>query len=224
MTAITNDSTLFQTLGLSRELAQKSTSELQMADFLDLMVTELTHQDPFKPMENSELASQISQFATVSGIEQLNSSFSDLSGSLLSDQSLQAANLIGRRVLAPLSGGYLESGGSINGVVGLDDPASDVTVSIYNTNGALVRELDLGTQAKGEVHFSWDGSNGSGEFLPSGQYQISVNASVKGEATTPYLLTEAEVGSVTIAPGGQGLNLNLRGLGSIPLSDVAEIR
>ena len=224
MTAITNDSTLFQTLGLSRELAQKSTSELQMADFLDLMVTELTHQDPFKPMENSELASQISQFATVSGIEQLNSSFSDLSGSLLSDQSLQAANLIGRRVLAPLGGGYLESGGSINGVVGLDDSASDVTVSIYNAGGALVRELDLGTQAKGEVHFSWDGSNGSGEFLPSGQYQISVNASVKGEATTPYLLTEAEVGSVTIAAGGQGLALNLRGLGSIPLNDVAEIR
>ena len=110
MTAITNDTTLFQTLGLSRELQRKSSDELQLEDFLDLMVTELTHQDPFKPMENSELASQISQFATVSGIDELNTRFSDLSGSLLSDQSLQAANLIGRSVLVPLGGGYLETG------------------------------------------------------------------------------------------------------------------
>lgn len=67
MTAISNDTTLYQTLGLSKELQQKSSDALQLEDFLDLMVTELTHQDPFKPMENSELASQISQFATVSG-------------------------------------------------------------------------------------------------------------------------------------------------------------
>ena len=224
MTAITNDNTLYQTLGLGKELQQKSSSELQLEDFLDLMVTELTHQDPFKPMENSELASQISQFATVSGIDELNDKFSDLSGSLLSDQSMQAANLVGRNVLVPLGGGYLETGGSVDGVVGLNDPASGVTVSVYNAGGALVREIELGTQTKGEVRFSWDGTTDSGDFAPAGQYQIKARASTNGEEFSPYVLTEAEVSSVSIGSAGQGLALNLKGLGPISFNDIAEIR
>ncbi|MCP4285639.1 MAG: flagellar hook assembly protein FlgD [Gammaproteobacteria bacterium] len=224
MTTITNDSTLYQTLGLNQQLEQKSSDELQLEDFLDLMVTELTHQDPFKPMENSELASQISQFATVSGIDELNSSFSDLSGSLLSDQSLQAAGLVGRKVLVPLGGGYLETGGTVNGVVGLNDPASDVTVAVYDSGGALVREIELGTQTKGEVSFSWDGTTDSGDYAPAGQYQIEARASVNGEASSPYVLTEAEVSSVSIGAAGQELALNLKGLGPISFNDVAEIR
>jgi len=224
MTTITNDSTLYQTLGLNQQLEQKSSGELQLEDFLDLMVTELTHQDPFKPMENSELASQISQFATVSGIDELNSSFSDLSGSLLSDQSLQAAGLVGRNVLVPLGGGYLETGGTVNGVVGLNDPASDVTVAVYDSGGALVREIELGTQTKGEVSFSWDGTTDSGDYAPAGQYQIEARASVNGETSSPYVLTEAEVSSVSIGAAGQGLALNLKGLGPISFNDVAEIR
>ena len=224
MTTITNDSTLYQTLGLSRELAQQSTSELQMADFLDLMVTELTHQDPFKPMENSELASQISQFATVSGIEQLNSSFSDLSGSLLSDQSLQAAHLVGHDVLVPFNTGYLETGGSIDGVIGLSDSVGDLSVSIYNEAGALVRELPLGTRPRGEVNFSWDGMTSDGQPAPPGRYGIVAQAEVDGETVAPYLLTQAKVSSVSIGTGGQGLELNLQGLGTISFDDVAEIR
>ncbi|MCB1867457.1 MAG: flagellar hook assembly protein FlgD [Gammaproteobacteria bacterium] len=224
MTAITNDTTLFQTLGLSKELQQNAGSELQLDDFLELMVTELTHQDPFKPMENSELASQISQFATVSGIDELNDKFSNLSGSLLSDQSMQAANLIGRRVLVPLGGGYLETGSSIDGVIGLSDPASNLTVSVYNAGGALVREMQMGTQTKGEVRFSWDGLTDAGEYAPAGQYQISARASANGEEFSPYVLTEAEVNSVSIGSAGQGLALNLKGLGPISFNDVAEIR
>lgn len=224
MTAINSDNTLFQTLGLTQELEQQKNNDLQLEDFLELMVTELTHQDPFKPMDNSELATQISQFATVSGIDELNESFTGLSGSLLSDQSLQAANLVGRDVLVPVNGGYLEAGGSIDGVVGLESSASDVTVSVYDSSGALLREIILGTQPKGEVNFSWDGLMDNGEYAPPGQYQISAQAMVDGEAVAPYILTEARVSSVSIGSAGQGLALNLLGLGAVAFDDVAEIR
>lgn len=224
MSAITSEANLYQTLGLAQELEKQNSNELQIEDFLNLMVTELTHQDPFKPMDNSELASQISQFATVSGIDQLNESFSDLSGSLVSDQSLQAANLVGRQVLVPINGGHLDNGGSIDGVVGLDSSASEVTVGVYNAAGALLREINLGTQPKGEVKFSWDGLMDNGEFAPPGKYQLSAEASIDGESIAPYLLTQAQVNSVSIGAPGQGLALNLNGLGTISLNDVAEIR
>ncbi|MCB1759832.1 MAG: flagellar hook assembly protein FlgD [Gammaproteobacteria bacterium] len=224
MSAISNDTSIFQSLGLTGSKVEKTGNELQLEDFLELMVTELTHQDPFKPMENSELASQISQFATVSGIDELNDSFEGLSGSLLSDQSLQAANLVGRDVLVPLNGGYLETGGSIKGVIGLNDPASDVTLSVYDSSGVLVREMNLGTQDQGELQFSWDGLNDFGEFAPAGQYQITASANVNGDETSPYILTQARVDSVSIGAAGQQLALNLEGLGPVAFADVAEIR
>jgi flagellar basal-body rod modification protein FlgD len=215
---------LYQTLGLSRELEAKKDNSLQLEDFLELMVTELTHQDPFKPMENSELATQISQFATVSGIDELNSSFSGFSDSMISDQALQAANIVGRHVLVPVNSGNLELGGSINGVVGITEPASDVTVRISDASGALIKEIRLGTQTKGEVNFSWDGLDESGEAVAPGQYKVEASAKVDGETVTPYTLLEAQVNSVSIGGVGQGLTVNLAGLGPVSFSSVAEIR
>ncbi len=222
MTTVSAD--VYAALGLGGSTTEtQSSNELQMQDFLDLMVTELTHQDPFKPMENSELGSQISQFATVSGIDKLNESFSGLQSSLLSDQALQAANLVGREVLVPTSVGYLENGGSINGVVGLDASAANVTVRVSSATGELIREISLGTQDKGEVNFSWDGFDDAGAAVPPGKYQISAHASVDGESINPYTLMAASVESVSIGAPGQPLALNLLGLGTISFSDVAEI-
>jgi len=223
MSIITNDTELYETLGLARELEQTKDDELALEDFLELMVTELTHQDPFKPMDNTELATQISQFATVSGIEELNDSFSNLSGSLLSDQALQASNLVGREVLAPIDTGYLTTGSTIDGVIGLYSSASDVVVRVTNSAGALVRELNLGTQSKGEVAFSWDGITDSGEYAPAGQYQVTAQAFSDGEPIVPYTMLKAKVSSVSLGAPGQGMALNLEGLGTISFQDVAEI-
>jgi flagellar basal-body rod modification protein FlgD len=223
MSVINNDTEIFSNLGLTREAEQTKENTLEMEDFLELMVTELTHQDPFKPMENSELATQISQFAAVSGIDELNNSFTGLSGSLLSDQALQAANLVGHDVLAPIGTGYLPSGGSVDGMVGLYSPASNVTVRITDSAGALVRELSLGTQSKGEVAFTWDGITDNGTHAPPGQYQISAQATQDGEPIVPYTLIKARVNSVSLGGAGQEMALNLEGLGPISFNDVAEI-
>ncbi len=224
MNTIATETDLYQTLGLARELEQQKEDNLQLEDFMNLMVTELTHQDPFKPMDNTELATQISQFATVSGIDKLNSSFSTLTDSMLSDQSLQAANLVGRDVLVPTGGGYLSTGGTIDGVVGLDSQASNLILSVYNPSGVLVREISMGSQPKGEVSFSWDGLMDNDEYADAGQYQITAQAMVDDKPVTPYLLMEARVGSVSIGGPGQGLALNLNGLGTVSFNDVAEIR
>ncbi len=224
MSMIETDTNLYQTLGMASPEAKPSSSQLQLEDFLNLMITELTHQDPFKPMENTEMATQISQFATVSGIEQLNTSFSGLSGSLLSDQSLQAANLVGREVLAPIDQGYLEAGETIDGVIGLPEAVSDLTVSVYTPGGSLVREIPLGTKQKGEAIFHWDGMTDEGVPAAPGAYRLDVRGESNGEIVAPYMLTQAKVSSVSLGAGGQGLQLNLEGLGSISFEDVAEIR
>ncbi|HEB97664.1 MAG TPA: flagellar hook assembly protein FlgD [Sedimenticola thiotaurini] len=225
MNAVDSSTDIYQSLGLTgREAEQASTNELTQKDFMKLLVTELTHQDPTKPMDNKELASQISQFSVVSGIDQLNDSFADFSSSMISDQALQASGLVGRDVLVPVNSALLETGGTIRGVVGLDGSAADVRVLVQDGSGALVREIDLGTQPKGEVSFTWDGQRDDGSYAPPGQYLITAQASRDGSQIAPYVLTQASVDSVSVGGEGQGLALNLRGLGAIAFKDVAEIR
>ena len=223
MSNVSNDSDVFASLGLIQQKQQTAHNELKMEDFLDLMVTELTHQDPFKPMDNSELASQMSQFATVSGIDDLNDGLSSLVKSLTSDQGLQAAGLVGHRVLVPVDSGHLQTGGSVSGVVKLDSSASNLTVRVTSPNGALVREIELGTRNEGDVTFTWDGSSDFGDFAPPGQYRFTVTAERDGEPFAPPVLMSAKVSSVSLGGPGQGVALNLEGLGSIALQDVAEI-
>ncbi|MEW8065055.1 MAG: flagellar hook capping FlgD N-terminal domain-containing protein, partial [Candidatus Thiodiazotropha endolucinida] len=158
MTAITNRYDLYEDIGLTNNSIkqEKEQGQLGLEDFMQLLVTELTHQDPFKPMENSEMATQVSQFATVSGIDDLNNSFNELRSALTSDQALQAANLVGRDVLVESSVGALANGEPLQGSIVLPSSAGNVRVLISDQSGALVRELQLGTHEAGQVAFSWD--------------------------------------------------------------------
>jgi flagellar basal-body rod modification protein FlgD len=190
---------------------------------MNLLVTELTHQDPFKPMENSEMATQISQFATVSGIDDLNTSFNELSSALTSDQALQAANLVGREVLFESSIGTLADGEPLTGSVVLPSSATNVRVMITSQSGELVRELQLGTHEAGQVAFSWDGYDDAGDYVGEGLYQVSAVANVDDVEMAPNTLVSAQVESVNLG-GSEGVLLNLSGLGQISMNDVAQIQ
>jgi flagellar basal-body rod modification protein FlgD len=217
---------IYASLGLTHgsNEEKKSANELAQEDFLKLMVTQLKHQDPFKPMENGEFLSQIAQFSSVSGIDQLNKSFSDLADSLSSNQALQASGLVDREVLAPLDFGLLPNGGTLDGVVDLPTSAGNLVIRITDSAGSLVREISLGTQSAGQVAFSWDGTTDTGGYAPPGVYQVQAQADTGDENSALQTLIAARVDSVSFGAGAQGLKLNLEGLGPIALNDVAQIQ
>ncbi|MEW8543410.1 MAG: flagellar hook assembly protein FlgD [Candidatus Thiodiazotropha sp.] len=225
MTAITNRYDLYEDIGLTNNSIkqEKEQGQLGLEDFMQLLVTELTHQDPFKPMENSEMATQVSQFATVSGIDDLNNSFNELRSALTSDQALQAANLVGRDVLVESCVGALANGEPLQGSIVLPSSAGNVRVLISDQSGALVRELQLGTHEAGQVAFSWDGYDDAGDYVGDGLYQISAIANVDDAEMAPSTLVSAEVESVNLGGPG-GVQLNLGGLGQISMNDVAQIQ
>jgi flagellar basal-body rod modification protein FlgD len=222
MSAITSNYEIYETLGLTAaEESDTNNGQLGMEDFMDLLVTELTHQDPTKPMENTELATQISQFATVSGIEDLNTSFSDFSGNMLAQQTLQASSLVGREVMIESYLGVLPSGGTLNGSVYLPASGSGVTLTISDSSGALVRELSLGQHEEGMVAFNWDGLTDSGDYAEPGQYTLSASAGIDDTETALSTLVNATVDSISV--GSSGALVNLDGLGLVSINDVLEI-
>ncbi len=224
MSAISSNYDLYSSLGLTPgEEAEKQHNQLGLEDFMNLLITELTHQDPTKPMENTELATQISQFATVSGIDDLNTSFDDFAGTMLADQSIKAAGLVGREVMIESYLGVLPSGGSLTGGIYLPAAGSNVTVQISDKSGALVREITLGQQPEGIAQFSWDGTTDGGDYADPGQYTLTATASIDDADQGLSTMVYADVESVSIG-GSNGVLVNLEGLGLVSMDDILEIR
>ena len=86
-------------------------------DFLRLMTTQLQAQDPMEPMKTGEIFSQLAQFGTVSGIQDLQESFDSLASNLQSMQALQASSMVGQTVLVESGTAQLNSGQVIEGSI-----------------------------------------------------------------------------------------------------------
>ncbi|MDT4330236.1 flagellar hook assembly protein FlgD [Methylomonas sp. MED-D] len=228
MTTLTDT---FNSLGLattgSASSASSATSKsqsLSQSEFLKLLTTQLTHQDPTKPMDNAEFVSQMAQISAVSGIQELQTSFQTLSDSLNADQALQAASIVGHTVVAPGSQALLSAGGSVSGELDIPSTATSVGVQIVDPEtGTVVRELDLGAQSAGTLKFEWDGNDSAGTPADPGVYKIKAFGWLDGTNTALDTSINSKVKSVAIGSNGSGLSVNLEGLGDIKFSKIKQI-
>ena len=211
-------------LGLgARPPAEQQGDDLGQDDFLTLMLAQFRNQDPFSPMENGEFLGQLAQFGTVEGIDELNSAFAGLSETLYSDQALQAANLVGHRVLASSDRAYLDEAGNLKGAVELSSGAENVQIDILDDTGQLLRRLELGQQSRGLIEFQWDGRTDGGERAAAGNYTIEARV-VRGssvEGLEP--LVDARIDSVSLGGPRGGMTLNLTGGEVLSMSQVRRI-
>ncbi len=223
MAAINNNVALYDNLGLSRNNEPKA-EETKQDQFMQLLIAQLKNQDPLQPQENGQFLSQLAQFDTATGIKDLQESFSSFTSTMQSSSALQASSLVGRSVLAPGGIAQLDSGTPVVGQIDLGASTTNLTLEISDAAGQLVKTIPMGTQAAGVVNFNWDGTDNNGAPLASGGYKIKATATVGNDQIAQEVLVSARVDSVTIGQGGQGMKLNLAGLGSIDFSAVKEIR
>lgn len=212
-------------LGLSSSRLQDQNGKsdsLGQEDFLKLMITQFKNQDPFKPMKDGQFLGQMAQFGTVSGVQDLQKSFQSLAGSLTSSQALQASGLVGHQVLVPSQTAHLGDSG-VDGAVSLPSATNSAGVVITDANGAVVRHLDLGTQPGGLASFHWDGTTDDGTQASAGTYGVHAAAVVGGQVQAMDTLVAGQVGSVSFGGPGEGITLNLDGIGEIPFSQVRQL-
>ncbi|NVJ60373.1 MAG: flagellar hook assembly protein FlgD [Gammaproteobacteria bacterium] len=226
MTTINNDqSSIYGDLGLSQQetLDNGRKESLGQSDFLALLTTQLANQDPFDPMDNKEFISQMAEFSSLSGMQELNQNFNALATSLTSNQALQASALVGRSVMVPTSIGYLGETGEVEGRVTLNQSTQNVWGEVKDASGQVVRRFELGSYSSGDLEFSWDGLGENGERMPEGAYSINIYGQVGGTTEQIGTVMKAQVNSVNLAGANGQVVLNLTGLGSVNLSDISEI-
>ena len=90
---------------------------LDKDDFLKILLTQLTHQDPTQPMEDREFVAQMAQFSTLEQMTNLNSEMARVAGIVGRGQALQ---LLGK-VVEVQEGEHIVNG-TVEQISGVDYP------------------------------------------------------------------------------------------------------
>lgn len=205
-----------------------SVEDMGSQDFLALMVAQLENQDPTKPMDNMQFMGQLAQFGTVSGIQEMNDSFSGLSSAITANQALQAAGLVGRDVVTEGNIGTLRAIGvtednelalALDATVEFPNAASAATFYVQDSSGRLVYSAPLPPSSGGDVRVQWDGRDSNGAMMNPGRYQVSAEAVVNGTAQTVVVNAHQQVESVAVDPSS-GVSLNLANGQSVQVDEV----
>lgn len=216
---------VFSNLGLNKSNATdktKSASAMEEAEnrFMRLLVTQIKNQDPLNPMDNAQMTSQLAQINTVNGIEKLNASINKMVEYFQGGQAMEAAGMIGKHVLVPGSDLQLTTAGGIGGYE-LKAPADQVQVTIKDSNGLVMRTLQLGEADAGTGNFFWDGKTDGGVAAVPGNYSYLIEATRGKDSVGSSPLTVGTVNAVTRS--SNGFELDLGELGDYQFDEIKQI-
>ncbi len=195
-------------------LLQGNVQNIGKEDFLKLLVTQLQHQDPLQPMDNTEFVSQLAQFSTLEGITNMDTRLEFIGDSILSLNNFGAAGLIGSEVKA-LGDSFILDGSNVEINYKLQEDAASAEVSILSSTGTIVKQITTDGGAAGENSIVWDGRDSEGNALPPGNYTFTVTAErIDGSAVGVNTLLkgvveeiEYENGAPFLLVGGQRVSM-----------------
>lgn len=193
-------------------MATSPAGQMTENDFLKLMTTQLSTQDPFNPVDNTQMVAQMAQFSQLAGISQMNQSLATMAQAFAPGRLSDAASWIGHSMLTQSNIATPLQDGSYSGQITLPTDADQVNLSFVDANGKVVHSETLGAQKAGDLAFTWDGKDASGATAANGPLQIVVNASGGGQAVTATTATWTGIAGIQ-SPANGGTTKLVTGLG-----------
>ena len=223
----TSFDTTLSNLGITRTstaaatTTTKSSTSLGQSDFLKLMTAQMQNQDPFNPVDNTQMVAQMAQFSSLAGISEMSSTMKSIAEKLNATSASDAMGYVGKTVLTAGDTAYGRTSGGLAGGIELGAAASNVNVTITDANGGVLKTMSLGSADKGTVNYDWDGKTATGEDAGTGPFKVIVNAQNNGTTVASQNLVWAPVQSVSTTTGAA--ILTLPGLGEVPVTAVRQI-
>jgi flagellar basal-body rod modification protein FlgD len=209
------------TASTSAKTATSNSSSLNQDDFLTLMTAQLKNQDPFEPVDNTQMVAQMAQFSSLAGITEMSTTLKAIADKLGGASTSDAVSYIGKTVLTEGTTAYGRTAGGIAGAIELDADATDVAITITDTSGQVLKTVSLGAQSKGTISYDWDGVTDAGEDAGAGPFTVKVAATSGTGAVVSRSLVWVPVQSVSTTSGAT--LLTLPGIGEVPATAVRQI-
>ena len=186
------------------------TQNLGKDEFLQLLVAQLSNQDPLSPMEGQEFAAQLAQFTSV---EQLTNIRNEIAGQQDANNLLAqnvnsgvAAGMLGKSVEAEGNAVTWTGEGEATLGIHLAAPAAAATLEIRDAAGTVLHTRTLKNVEAGPQNLRWDGTSDAGNKLPEGTYTFDVHAAdADGQPVETGTYLSGTVQRVTF--GAEGVQL-----------------
>src|SRR5262245_5661579 len=187
--------------------------------FLQLLTTQLKHQNPLDPLDTNQFTQQLVQFAQVEQQMNMNASLTSLIALQKATQTSAALGFLGSKVVVDGDTAQL-SGGTASWSFTTDRPASAV-INVSNSSGQVVY-TESRTVTAGAQTFTWNGRSTAGQSMPDGDYKISIVAKdANGQLAAIATEVEGTVDGVDLNQSPPVLKLGTR---SFSLDKIKQVR
>ena len=205
----------------------KKTGEIGKDQFLKLLTYQLKSQNPMKPYDNQEFATQLAQFSQLEQLTDIRSLLEEqVNSNLLLTKTISNSalpGLLGKHAKAISNSASYDGNSPVKLGYKLDLSASSGELTVKDSNGKVVRTIELSGSdlMNGDHTINWDGKDNNGNQLAAGQYTF--NVSVKDKAGTSYNPDCYTYGIIeAVRFKSEGTMLVINGL-EIPLGNVTDI-
>jgi len=176
--------------------------DLEKSDFMTLFITQLQYQDPMKPMDSYEMASQLAQFSNMEATLKMSDSMEKLLEYQTSQNNLQLLSLLDSEVQVAGNAIGVVDGKTTPTEFAINDSAESVIVEIHDVGDHIVWQGNYGNLGPGTHQIDWDGKDMAGNQVDDGPYNYSVKAvGLTGEALEVDYRTSGKVTGINFDGG-----------------------
>jgi flagellar basal-body rod modification protein FlgD len=189
--------------------------------FLQLLTTQLQHQDPLSPLDTNQFTQQLVEFASVEQQVNMNTNLQTLISLQQTTEATSAMQFLGSTVTATGSTATLSNATNSPATWTLTASApAKANITITNSSGQTAftgtTTLNAGTQT-----FTWNGKGNSSVIWPDGNYTLTISAT--GANGQPVTVSTQVQGTVTGIDLSQNPPLLTVGGQNIPINEIQSI-
>ncbi len=156
---------------------QKKHNQMGKDGFLKLLTHQLKNQDPFKPQDQKQFASELAQFSQLEQLSNVNNKLENLNRNGPGQSKFHGASFLGKEIITNgTSVKVSEAGEKIDLPFHLAKPAAKAIVRVYDNKNQLIKQMNLDTRGAGQQSVTWNGSQEDGFEAAKGIYRFEVRA------------------------------------------------
>ena len=199
----------------------EKSDKLRKQDFMNLFMTQMSHQDPMDPMDSGGMMTQLAQLGSMEQLENINGQLKDMNTTQKDISRFQALSFLDKDVMLNTNELELAKGSGKPVYYAVENDIDKVKLVVEEMDGSPVLTQDLGMVTAGKHQFAWDGKNDEGVMMGDGKYQIRLSG-IKGDGSLaePNLFKTGRVSQLEYRKGQPWAKINGT---MMPLSQVTTV-
>lgn len=171
-------------------------------DFLNLLMAQLTNQNPLSPMDSQGMMDQLTSMGSLEQLVNLNREMGKLNSSQQDIVRSNAYTFLDKDITIKGGMARVTSGASPDLQFQLPREAASVRVFVIDEQGDLVRSMELGQMANGTHGIPWNARDKDGDLVNDGNYRYTVSAKSADNQSIPVeLLMRGKVSGIRFVDG-----------------------